>query len=108
MEGDADDMICHETTESEDGESVCSWDAEEEQVDGDRPPKLYNEYQAARLNLRFSVGQTVYCAVDGGRAEGLVVKRFYREEEWPKGYYAAVRALAVKQALQLPTDNAAS
>ena len=54
-----------------------------------RGPELYYEDQIATMELRFAVGERVECSVDKGNAEGVVVKRFYREEEWPKGYYAA-------------------
>ena len=56
-------------------------------------PELYDEDQAANLILRFSVGDEVACTIPGnGLAEGVVLKRFYRESEWPRGYYAAVRS----------------
>ena len=83
--------------EREDSESTCSWDDDEMSVDGneasgsDRAPELYSESEVARIKLRFAVGDTVSCTIDKGRADGIVVQRFYREDEWPRGHYAAVR-----------------
>ena len=43
--------------------------------------------------FRFAVGDSVQCCIDSAdgqrRAEGVVVRRCYREDEWPRGYYAA-------------------
>lgn len=76
----------------EDGEPVWE-DAQSDSDDGEfSSPDLYDEYQAANLILRFSVGDEVICSVPGKRsAEGVIIQRFYRESEWPRGYYAAVR-----------------
>lgn len=55
-----------------------------------RAPELYHEADIARINLRFSVGDEVRCSVENSIEEGVVIKRFYREQEWPREYYAAV------------------
>ena len=55
---------------------------------------LYTESEVAELALRFAVGDVVVCNLGSGKgkAEGVVVRTFYREREWTRGYYAAVRA----------------
>ena len=53
--------------------------------------ELISEAQVAHVTLRFSVGDAVNCRMNDGWAEGEVIKRFYREDDWPRGYYAAVR-----------------
>ena len=40
------------------------------------------------------------CSVDKGEQEGVVVKRCYREDAWPSGYYAAVRVNLTPSSLQ--------
>ena len=70
-----------------------------------RAPDLYCETQLATLTLRFNVGDIVQCSVDNGSAaEGVIVQRFYREEEWPRGYYAAVRAAIASAKSHSPLD----
>ena len=90
----------------EDGDSVCDWQDEEEPIVEEVPAdaesactasELYSEHHVAKLALRFNVGDAVRCSIGKGRAEGVVVKRFYREEDWPRGRYAAVRAPPLKR-----------
>ena len=85
---------------SDDGEAVVSdWEDETSPDEGTASspkalPKLYSEAEVASTALRFSVGDEVLCNIgDGESAHGVVVRRFYREDEWPRGYYAAVRML---------------
>ena len=78
-------------------DSVCSEDdidseaTEPEFRPRKRGPNLYSEAQIARLTLRYHVGDVVKCTMDEGKAEGTILQRFYREKDWPRGYYAAVR-----------------
>ena len=52
--------------------------------------ELYSEAEIAMRTFRFSVGDPVRCCIDGQpRADGVVIRRCYRESEWPRGYYAA-------------------
>ncbi len=52
--------------------------------------ELYSEAEIAMRTFRFSVGDPVRCCIDGQpRADGVVIRRCYREPEWPRGYYAA-------------------
>ena len=82
----------------EEGES--SWEDDETPAadsDGEgsprtKAPDLYSEFEVQTITLRFAVGDEVRCTMPGnGAAEGVVVQRFYREDEWPRGLYAAVR-----------------
>ena len=57
-----------------------------------RRPELLHHSEIATLAFRFAVGEIVRCSIAGGFQEGEVLQRCYREEEWPDGYYAAVRA----------------
>ena len=72
---------------------TSSWSDAEEPAAETPFPKLYTEVEVAKIMLRFAVGDSVLCNIDSskGKAEGVVIKRFYREDEWPQGYYAAVR-----------------
>ena len=97
--------IVKEVRVLEDGESVWREDEDEGAFSPIRSrPELYGEFEVANLTLRFSVGDVVQCTVDKGRAEGVVVQRFYREEEWARGCYAAVRAAFEAASLQAPAS----
>jgi hypothetical protein len=95
----ADDEVIKEARVLEEGESEFDESEEESEQSSDEgttsprcPPELYFETDVPGLNLRFSVGDEVLCNMGHGRtAAGEVVKRFYREREWTRGYYAAVR-----------------
>ena len=55
-------------------------------------PDLLLDSELATLDLRFAVGDKVRCCIaKDDFEEGVVVRRCYREEEWPSGHYAAVR-----------------
>ena len=80
-------------TDTLEDEEVASTDEADQSSSSNRPVELYSEDDVVRHVLRFSVGDVVECTVgDGEKAQGEVVQRFYREDEWPKGHYAAVRA----------------
>ena len=66
-----------------------------------RAPELYHEAEIACVNLRFSVGDVVRCSVENSIEEGVVIKRFYREKEWPREYFAAVSTIR-SNAFELP------
>lgn len=73
----------------------CAQGAPAKDKGPDRRPDLLSEWEVATLDFRFSVGDIVRCSVHGckdGYQAGTVVQRCYREDEWPTGYYAAVRA----------------
>ena len=63
-----------------------------------RRTDLLSDSEIATLDLRFAVGDMVMCCITSGSKdedswqEGVVVERCYREEEFPSGHYAAVRA----------------
>ena len=87
----------------------CAQGAPAKDKGPDRRPDLLSEWEVATLDFRFSVGDIVRCSVHGckdGYQAGTVVQRCYREDEWPTGYYAAVRAssqsLSVCLSLSLP------
>ena len=55
-------------------------------------PDLLSDSELATLDLRFAVGDKVRCCVaTDDFEEGVVVRRCYREDDWPSGHYAAVR-----------------
>jgi len=55
---------------------------------------LYLDSELATIDLRFAVGDKVRCCIaKDDFEEGTVVCRWYREEEWPSGLYAAVRTM---------------
>ena len=74
----------------EDGNACSSED--DEWADVRNASELYSEAQIAVRSLRFSVGDVVECCMTVGTAEGVVVARCYREDQWPRGRYAAVRS----------------
>ena len=83
---------------SEEGEADN--DTEDEPTEPKRrAPDLYHEDEVPKLSLKFHVGDTISCSTNGGWTEGTVIQRFYREEEWPAGRYAAVRALELEEYL---------
>ena len=85
--------VVKEATNSEEGTSLCDSEMQDKGASSaNRAPELYHELEVAKLMLRFSVGDVVQCNTGRGRAEGVVLQRFYREEVWPPGYYAAVRS----------------
>ena len=58
-----------------------------------RSPLLLDS-ELATIDLRFAVGDKVRCCIAKDEFEdGTVVRRWYREEEWPSGHYAAVRTM---------------
>ena len=72
------------------GEKPREDGAEDDGVD----TPLYSEDEVATVSLRFSHGDEVFCNVGCGKAApGIVVRRFYREEGFPRGHYAAVCTL---------------
>ena len=79
------------SADEEDDEDAASSKPSSKKSREDRAPVLYTEDQIASLNLRFTVGEEVICNLGDGRVgEGVVVKRFYRETDWPHGQYAAL------------------
>ena len=102
MKAVCDDDVVTEASVLEDKDSEAS-DGEASD-DGDdvtspkrKAPELYSEAEVATMNLRFFVGEEVRCSMGNGRvAAGEIVQHFYREEEWPRGFYAAVRTLFIR------------
>ena len=87
---DEEDVPSESSADEEDDDDAASSKPSGKKSREDRAPILYTEDQIASLNLRFTVGEDVICNLGDGRVgEGVVVKRFYRETDWPHGQYAA-------------------
>ena len=55
---------------------------------------VYSARHMATVDLRFSVRDEVQCyARDGSTVYATVVQRFYREDNWKPGCFAAVRTI---------------
>eukprot|EP00964_Phaeocystis_antarctica_P018114 scaffold10045_cov64-Phaeocystis_antarctica.AAC.4 len=66
-------------------------------------PDLLSDSELATLDLRFAVGDKVRCCVaTDDFEEGVVVRRCYREDDWPSGHYAAVRTCTTSIDLSVP------
>ena len=78
-----------------------------------RLPDFLSEYEIARLQFRFAVGDVVACSITSDESgessfqEGTIVQRAYREDEWPAGCYAAVRGQDLIGPLSLPSSHVA-
>ena len=71
-------------------------------------PDLLLDSELATLDLRFDVGDKVRCCIaKDDFEEGVVVRRCYREEEWPSGHYAAVRTMHMHPSIGLSAPNRA-
>ena len=71
-------------------------------------PDLLLDSELATLDLRFDVGDKVRCCIaKDDFEEGVVVRRCYREEEWPSGHYAAVRTMDMHPSIGLSAPNRA-
>ena len=65
-------------------------------------PDLLSDSEIATLDLRFVVGDKVRCCVaTDDFEEGVVVRRCYREADWPSGHYAAVRITCTNRSASL-------